>query len=96
MTDPTTYQQVQNGISTGLQNQFDPQLRYLRNGRDLGAYTHVDVLFQAYFIAFLVLNTVGAPAIPAIPTSAPPSRTASAPSVVPMSRPRSRPPLASR
>src|SRR5438093_97275 len=46
MTDATTYQQVQNGINTGLQNQVDPQLRYLHNGRDLGAYTHLDVLFQ--------------------------------------------------
>ena len=52
MTDPTTFQQVQNGIDTGLRNQFDPQLRYLHNGRGLGAYTHVDVLFQAYFVGF--------------------------------------------
>ena len=67
MNDATTFQQVQNGIDTGLQNQLDPQLRYLRNGRDLGAYTHVDVLFQAYFVAFLVLNTIGAPANPGNP-----------------------------
>lgn len=67
MTDPTTYQQVQNGINTGLQNQVDPQLRYLHNGRDLGAYTHLDVLFQAYFTAFLVLNTIGAPLNPGNP-----------------------------
>ena len=67
MNDATTFQQVQNGIDTGLQNQFDPQLRYLRNGRDLGAYTHVDVLFQAYFVAFLVLNTIGAPLNPGNP-----------------------------
>src|SRR3954451_10273000 len=60
MTDATSYQQVQNGINTGLQNQIDPQLRYLHNGRDLGAYTRLDVLFQAYFTAFLVLNTIGA------------------------------------
>jgi hypothetical protein len=64
MNDATTYQQVQNGINTGLQNQIDPQLRYLHNGRDLGAYTHLDVLFQAYFTAFLVLNTIGAPRNP--------------------------------
>lgn len=67
MTDPTTYQQVQNGINTGLQNQIDPRLRYLHNGRDLGAYTHLDVLFQAYFTAFLVLNTIGAPPNPGNP-----------------------------
>ena len=67
MTDPTTFQQVQNGVDTGLQNQFDPQLRYLRNGRALSAYTHVDVLFQAYFTAFLVLATIGTPANPGNP-----------------------------
>lgn len=61
VTDPTTFQQVQNGINTGLQNQPDSQLRFLHNGRDLGAYTHLDVLFQAYFVAFLVLNTIHAP-----------------------------------
>ena len=67
MTDPTTYQQVQNGINTGLQNQVDPQLRYLRNGRDLGAYTHLDVLFQAYFTALLVLTTIRASLNPGNP-----------------------------
>ncbi len=67
VTDPTTFQQVQNGIDTGLQNQLDPQLRYLRDGRALGAYTHVDVLFQAYFTAFLVLATLGTPANPGNP-----------------------------
>jgi membrane-associated phospholipid phosphatase len=46
---------IQNGVDTGLRNQVDPQLRYRRNGRDLAAFTHVDVLYQAYFTAFLVL-----------------------------------------
>lgn len=67
MTDPTTYQQVQNGINTGLHNQIDPLLRYLHNGRDLGAYTHLDVLFQGYFTAFLVLNAIGGPPNPGNP-----------------------------
>jgi hypothetical protein len=67
MTDATTYQLVQNGINTGLHNQVDPQLRYLHNGRDLGAYTHLDVLFQAYFTALLVLSTIGAPLNPGNP-----------------------------
>jgi len=35
---------------------FDPILRYVRNGRDLAAYTHVDVPYQAYFVALLVLT----------------------------------------
>jgi hypothetical protein len=46
---------IQNGIDTGLRSQVDPQLRYRRNGRDLAAFAHVDVLYEAYFTAFLVL-----------------------------------------
>jgi hypothetical protein len=67
MTDPVTFQQVQNGISTGLVNQTDAQPRYMHDGRGLGAYTHVDVLYQAYFTAYLVLNTLGVPLNPGNP-----------------------------
>ena len=67
MTDPVTYQQVQNGIGTGQTIQFDPQFRYLRDGRDFCAYTHVDVLYQAYFTALLVMATMGIPANPGSP-----------------------------
>ena len=67
MTDATTFQQVQNGISTGLVNQTDAQLRYLHDGRSLAAFTHVDVLYQAYFTAYLVLNTLGVPLNPGNP-----------------------------
>jgi hypothetical protein len=56
LTDTTTFLQVQNGINTGLTNQIDPVRRCMRNGRDLAAYTHVDVLYQAYFTAFLVMT----------------------------------------
>ncbi len=63
MTDPVTFLQVQNGISTGMHLQFQPPV-YLHDGRGLGAYTHDDVLYQAYFIAYLVLNAInrGGPA----------------------------------
>jgi hypothetical protein len=67
MTDPATFQQVQNGIDTGLRNQLDPQFRYLNDGRALGAYTHLDVLYQAYLTAYLVLNTLGVPRNPGNP-----------------------------
>jgi len=67
MTDAPTFQQVQNGINTGLHNQLDPQPRYFKDGRGLGAYTHVDVLYQAYFTAYLVLNTLGVPLNPGNP-----------------------------
>jgi hypothetical protein len=58
---------IQNGIDTGLRNQPDPHLRYRRNGRDLAAFTHVDVLYQAYFTAFLVLAGTNAPLNPGNP-----------------------------
>ncbi|HJY27411.1 MAG TPA: vanadium-dependent haloperoxidase [Pyrinomonadaceae bacterium] len=60
MTSVSEYQLVQNGGDSGRQLAFDPTLRYIRNGRDLAAYTHVDVLYQAYFVAFLVLDGIGA------------------------------------
>jgi hypothetical protein len=67
MTDTTTFLQVQNGISTGLSNQVDPTRRYLHDGRGLSAWTHADVLYQGYLIAFLVLTTLKAPANPGNP-----------------------------
>jgi len=66
-TSFTDWLTIQNGNVTGLQNQKDPQRRYRRNGRDLAAFTHVDVLYQAYFTAFLVLADIGAPLNPGNP-----------------------------
>ena len=40
------YQAVQNGIPPTQQPAFDPTYRFMRMGRDLAAYTHVDVLSQ--------------------------------------------------
>ncbi|MEO8438675.1 MAG: phosphoesterase [Spartobacteria bacterium] len=67
MTEATTFQQVQNGIDTGVPLQFDPQPRYVHDGRGLCSFTHVDVLFQTFFTAYLVLGTMGAPANPGNP-----------------------------
>jgi hypothetical protein len=67
MTDFGSWLTVQNGGSTSLTNQLDPQLRFAHNGRDLAAWTHVDVLYQAYFVAFLVLIGMGAPTNPGCP-----------------------------
>jgi hypothetical protein len=67
MLDQTTFQQVQNGIPTGLSLQAEPAPLFLHNGRGLAAYTHDDVLYQAYFIAYLVLNTIKAPLNPGNP-----------------------------
>jgi hypothetical protein len=57
---------VQNGNVPG-KLEMDSQLRYRRNGRDLAAYTHVDVLFQAYLTALLVAGTIGLPVNPGNP-----------------------------
>ena len=54
-TDFASWLDIQNGVDTGQRNQMDPQYRYRRNGRDLAANTHMDVLFQEYLIACLVL-----------------------------------------
>ena len=60
MTDFNTWLAVQRGIAQGP-DAFDPVPRYMRAGRDIGQWVHIDVLFQAYFQAFLVLANAGAP-----------------------------------
>ncbi len=67
MTSVGEYQLVQNGGDSGRSLAFDPVFRFIRNGRDLAAYTHVDVLYQAYLIAGLVLGTIKAPPNPGNP-----------------------------
>jgi hypothetical protein len=67
MTSPSEYQLVQNGGDSGRQVAFDSTFRFERNGRDLSAYTRVDVLYQAYFVAFLVLAGLRAPVNPGNP-----------------------------
>jgi membrane-associated phospholipid phosphatase len=67
MTSFTDWLTVQNGSVTGQLNQKDSQLRYQYNGRSLAAFTHLDVLYQAYFTAFLVISTIGAPLNPGNP-----------------------------
>ena len=67
MTSISEYQLVQNGGDSGRPIAYDPTPRYLRNGRDLAAYTRVDVLYQGYFVAFLVLAGLGAAPNPGNP-----------------------------
>lgn len=62
MTDFNSWLAVQNGVSPQNGDIFDPVPRYIRNGRDIGQWVHVDVLFQGYFQAFLVLAGLGVPA----------------------------------
>jgi len=67
MTDLNTWFEVQNGISTGLQAQVDPQLRYLHNARGFAALTYNDPGCQEVYAALLVLLTLGAPLNPGNP-----------------------------
>jgi hypothetical protein len=49
---------TQNGdLVESYAGQGDPQRRYIRNSRDLATWVHMDVLFQAYFNACLILIT---------------------------------------
>jgi len=69
LTDPASWAFIQNGGITDLPNQEDPQLRFTHNGRALSAWTHIDMLYQGYFVAFLVLSSIGVPANPGSPYS---------------------------
>jgi len=59
MTSLTTYQNIQNGGPNEGPVLFDPVHRYVRNARDLASYTRVDVLFQGYFTAFMIIAGIG-------------------------------------
>jgi hypothetical protein len=62
LTDLAEWNNVQSGVTTPTTtagNMVDPQRRYMHNGRALGAFTHVDELYQAYLTAYLVLHTLG-------------------------------------
>jgi hypothetical protein len=66
MLDFNEYVDIQNGNTPGTLH-FDPVRRFRRNGRDLAAFTHVDELFQAYFVAYLAMATLGVPPNPGNP-----------------------------
>jgi hypothetical protein len=62
MTDFASWLSVQNGVNPSQGDNFDPTFRYMRTGRDIGQWVHIDVLFQGYFQAFLVMaGTLGIP-----------------------------------
>lgn len=64
MIDQSSWLAVQNGQGPFGSDQADPNLQHIRNGRGIGAYVHVDVLFEAYFNACLKLIDAGAPLDP--------------------------------
>src|SRR5262245_57490289 len=61
ITDFGEWLAVQNGNVPGSA-EYDEARRYIRNGRDLSQWVHVDVLFQSYFNACLILGTPADPA----------------------------------
>ena len=61
MTDAGSWLAVQNGQGPFPAGKPDPTMRFPRSGRDLAAYVHVDVLYQEYLNAALVLTKMGAP-----------------------------------
>ncbi len=67
MTDVASWLAVQNGTGPFGSNRIDPVRRYARNGRDLSAYVHIDVLFEAYLNACLWLIDNNAPLNPGNP-----------------------------
>ncbi len=66
-TDPTEYLAIESGFPPNASLQFDSTFRFVRMGRDMTAYTHVDALHQEYFIAGLVLAGINAPVNPGNP-----------------------------
>ena len=57
MTHYAQWLNVQNGCVPSQPELFDPVRRFIFNGRDLGQWVHIDVLFQAYFHACQILGT---------------------------------------
>jgi hypothetical protein len=74
MIDFPSWLKVQNSQAPYGSNQIDSQRRYLRNGRDLAAYVHVDVIFEAYFNACIFLIDAGAPFNPGNPYKSSPNQ----------------------
>jgi hypothetical protein len=54
-TDYTEWLNLQNGNVASRNLTYDSIRPLIRNGRDIGQWVHVDVLYQAYFNAMLIL-----------------------------------------
>ncbi|HWZ42091.1 MAG TPA: twin-arginine translocation signal domain-containing protein [Candidatus Saccharimonadales bacterium] len=67
MTTVAEYTNIANGGASQGNLALDATPRFIRNGRDLTAFTHVDVLYQSYQTAFLVLSQLNTPLNPGNP-----------------------------
>lgn len=61
LTDVNSWLNIQRGHIPSAPMTFDPTKRYIRNGRDMAEWVHMDVLYQAYFQAGLVMTSLGVP-----------------------------------
>jgi hypothetical protein len=78
MTDLSEWFKIQNGGSPSDTLTFSPLRRIMQNGRAFAAFTHVDELYQAYFTAYLVLESWQValnPGTPYSPANAMPYKT---------------------
>ena len=55
LTSYAAWLAAQNGQPTSTEARFDPTPRYLRNGRDLGEWSHRDFSYQGPLVAALIL-----------------------------------------
>jgi hypothetical protein len=61
LTQYSDWLSVQNGVAPPSATGYDPVRRYIRSGRDLAQWVHMDVLYQAYFNAMLIMMTAPDP-----------------------------------
>jgi hypothetical protein len=61
LTEYDAWLRIKKGFNPSSPDAFDPTSRYIRNGRDLAAYVHLDALYEAYLNACLILLGIGAP-----------------------------------
>lgn len=67
MTSYTEFLNIQNGRAPAGIATFSGSPRYMINGRDIGNWVHVDMLFQAYHMSLMTLLNLGAPLNPTNP-----------------------------
>lgn len=67
MTTFSEYLSIQNGQAPTAVHTFEPNPVFMRTGRDLARFCHMDVLYQGYFMAALSLLGMNAPLKPSLP-----------------------------
>jgi hypothetical protein len=67
MTTYPEFLNIQNGRAPAGTTTLSGPARFMINGRDLGNWVHVDMLFQAYHMSLMTLLNLGAPLNPTNP-----------------------------